>query len=267
MPGVTNEASTHPILQAGVESGSGLACQPNYHGDLALAPRPPIDLDYMEHDTLRSMHGHAPVVHDRLVTDHHEIHHTIDSGIKSSLGGMHSHVTVGVASEDDPRREAVVSNEPAISSDALSPPRLLELWEAEIDSILGDQRAVHKLRTASDVERLEAEFSCYDRQQCDGWQQNCREAQRPLLWDLPWVRYGLRLKGPRATGASGGASLPKLAPAVRENCATIGQSPSSSAQALTRPHLWRLRLHRHVVASVLISLPPLCQISITTSWA
>ena len=40
--------------------------------------------DYMEHDALRSMHGHAPVVHDRLVTDHHEIHHTIDSGIKSS---------------------------------------------------------------------------------------------------------------------------------------------------------------------------------------
>ena len=158
MPGVTNEASTHPILQAGVESGSGSACQPNYHSDLALAPRPPIDLDYMEHDALRSMHGHAPVVHDRLVTDHHEIHHTIDSGIKSSLGGMHSHVTVGVASEDDPRRDAVVSNEPAISSDALSPPRLLELWEAEIDSILGNQQAVHKLRTASDVERLEAGF-------------------------------------------------------------------------------------------------------------
>ena len=158
MPGVTNTASTHPILQAGVQSGSGSACQPNYHGDLALAPRPPIDLDYMEHDALRSMHGHAPVVHDRLVTDHHEIHHTIESGVKSSLGGMHSHVTVGVASEDDPRRDAVVSNEPAISSDALSPPLLLELWEAEIDSILGNQQAVHKLRTASDVERLEAEF-------------------------------------------------------------------------------------------------------------
>ena len=29
---------------------------------------------------------------------------------------------------------------------------------AEIDSILGNQQAVHKLRTASDVERLEAEF-------------------------------------------------------------------------------------------------------------
>ena len=158
MPGVTNTASTHPILLAGVESGSGSACQPNYHGDLALAPRPPIDLDYMEHDALRSMHGHAPVVHDRLVTDHHEIHHTIDSGIKSSLGGMHSHVTVGVASEDDPRRDAVVSNEPAISSDALSPPRLLELWEAEIDSILQGYTTVYKLQTALETGRLEVEF-------------------------------------------------------------------------------------------------------------
>ena len=158
MPGVTNEASTHPILQAGVDCGSGSACQPNHYGDFALAPRSPTDLDYMEQNSFFSTHGHAPVVHDRLVTDHHEIHHTIDSGVKSSLGGMHSHVTVGVASEDDPRRDAVVTNEPAISSDALSPPRLLELWEAEIDSILGNQQAVHKPRTVSDVERLEAEF-------------------------------------------------------------------------------------------------------------
>ena len=64
VPGVTNKASTHQIPEAGLDSGtSGSACQPNHHGDFALAPRSPTDLDYMEQNSLLSTHGHAPVVY------------------------------------------------------------------------------------------------------------------------------------------------------------------------------------------------------------
>ena len=156
MPGVTNEASTHPILQAGVDCGSGSACQPNHYGDFALAPRSPTDLDYMEQNSFFSTHGHAPVVHDRLVTDHHEIHN-INVGIKQD-GDMQSHVIVDATAETISRRGDAVCIESANAPSAPSLSSLLELWEAEIDSILGNQQAVHKLRTASDVERLEAEF-------------------------------------------------------------------------------------------------------------
>ena len=156
MPGVTNEASTHPILHAGVDCGSGSACQPNHYGDFALAPRSPTDLDYMEQNSFFSTHGHAPVVHDRLVTDHHEIHN-INAGIKQG-GDMQSHVIVDATAETISRRGDAVCIESASAPSAPSLSSLLELWEAEIDSILGNQQAVHKPRTVSDVERLEAEF-------------------------------------------------------------------------------------------------------------
>ena len=118
MPGVTNTASTHPILQAGVQSGSGSACQPNHYGDFALAPRSPTDLDYMEQNSSLSTHGHAPVVHDRLVTDHHEIH-TINVAIKQD-GDMQSHVIVDATAEIISRRGDAVCIESANAPSAPS---------------------------------------------------------------------------------------------------------------------------------------------------
>ena len=158
IPGVTNRAGDRAIFSCGTSCGSGSADQPNYHGDLALAPRPPIDLDYMEQDALLSTCEHAPVVHDRLVTDHHEIHHTIDGGIRQD-GDMHSHVIVldATAETNSHRGDAVciksanVPNVPSSSS-------LREIWEAEINSILCGHLTAPKLRTASDIERLDAEF-------------------------------------------------------------------------------------------------------------
>ena len=152
MPGATNEASTHPILQAGVDCGSGSACQPNHYGDFALAPRSPTDLDYMEQNSFFSTHGHAPVVHDRLVTDHHEIHN-INVGIKQD-GDMQPHVIVDATAETISRRGDAVCIESASAPSASSLSSLLELWEAEIDSILGNQQAVHspgRSLTSSDL--------------------------------------------------------------------------------------------------------------------
>ena len=42
IPGVTNRAGDRAIFSCGTSCGSGSADQPNYHGDLALAPRSPI---------------------------------------------------------------------------------------------------------------------------------------------------------------------------------------------------------------------------------
>ena len=156
MPGVTNEASTHPILQAGVDCGSGSACQPNHYGDFALAPRSPTDLDYMEQNSFFSTHGHAPVVHDRLVTDHHEIHN-INVGIKQD-GDMQSHVVVDATAETISRRGDAVCIESANAPSAPSLSSHLELWEAEIDSILQGYTTVYKLQTALETRRLEVEF-------------------------------------------------------------------------------------------------------------
>ena len=156
VPGVTNEASTHQIPEAEVVSGNGSACQPNHHGDLALAPRPPIDLDYMEQNPLRFTHGHALVVHDRLVTDHHEIH-TMNVGIGQD-GNMQSHVIVDATAETNSRRGDAVCIEAANTPSALSLSSLLELWEAEIDSILQGHTMVYKLQTALEIRQLEVEF-------------------------------------------------------------------------------------------------------------
>ena len=169
-PEVTIPASCTSLRRSFASSAEvadrvGSTCQ-HHLGDFALAPRSSIDLDSMEEYPSRTStaHGPAPVEHDRLVTDHHEIHNTIGGGgIKSSLGGMHSHATVVAASETVSHPDAIVPDELATVSNALSQPSPHETIEAWVDVIHRDHVAVGELRTASEIESLEAEFEAWMR--------------------------------------------------------------------------------------------------------